>query len=264
MKRLLFFAACISVVLAQSSSPKPIEPKFLEFLSADKSTTTTSSTTTVTPTTTTTKASAKSDSEDALANVLKRQDELKKQLDQVRNTLAQRASDAAPAAAAVIPTRTGAEDPQARAAANQEQSNQLAQKLLGSNGLLSLLNPKIMDQDEAANKLIPSLASNPSVAKFQQMQMQPQPQARQLPFQSGQQAFPYNPQLPVQGGQMNFPQQLSPNVFQQPQLAGGQLGSPLGFGGAGFGGAPNAQALPMNYGGGTGYPGAGFGTGMMG
>lgn len=286
MKILLLLAGCVAVATSQATS-KPVEPKFLEFLNAEKTTTTTTTAAPTTTSSTTTTTTVSTAVNDELKSVLEREEALKKELTSVKNTLAERASNVAPAAAAVIPNKVGNENPESRFFLNtqkgspQEQHNDMTTKLLGSNGLLSLLNPRIMDQQEAADKLIPSLASNPSVAKFQQVQQgqanQQQPAPRQMPFGNNGQIFPYQPQVPVSPQAALMPQGSIPQMnpagsFQQPNM-NGAFASPFGLNpvvGAGmqqpFGGMqqPLTGISPMNLGGATGFQNPGVLGGMMG
>jgi hypothetical protein len=203
----------------------------------------------------------------ALKDVLAREEDLRKQLAEAKNALAVKATEAAPGAASVLINRpvNSADEQTTRTALQtprEDQSGALTARLLGSNGLLGLLNPKIMDQREAADKLIPSLNTNPSIAKFQQAQaqalQQPQPQqqfaGRQMPFgqqvpfsgQPQQGAFPYQPQFPVQpqGGfpqglpqvQPGFQQQMLSNPFSAPAGQFGQIAPQMtGFQNPSFG-----------------------------
>jgi hypothetical protein len=246
--RLLAFAACLSLVAGQTNKTT-IEPKFLDLLNSPPiPTTTTSASTSTTGKATTVKSVLQDELQDALA----REEALKQELVATKNAIATKTLQAAPSAAPLVVTVPNG--------STQEDSNQLAAKLLGSKGIMSILNPQIMDQQEAATKLIPSLQNNPAVQKFQQQQAaqaNQAPQARQMFGSPMQGAFPYQPQLPMQGQGM-----MSPSFQQQPfgSLGGGQmggLGGQMGMGGLG-------GALGGQMGGLGGGQMGGFGAGQMG
>jgi hypothetical protein len=105
-----------------------------------------------------------------------------------------------------------------------EQQKKMTSQLFGPNGIMNILNPKIMDQNDAATKLIPQLNIPPGFGGQRSVQ---------APAQFGQQ--------PQQFQNQAFPQQQS-TFPQLGQGFGGQQFPQQGFGGQGF---PSQGFLPQ-------------------
>jgi hypothetical protein len=160
-----------------------------------------------------------------LANALAREAQLKKELEDAQTMLSK-----AVVPPKAFPVQATTPDPAVLA----EQQRIAASKIFGPNGIMNILNPKIMDQNDAAQKLIPAL-NIPQVNGLQQQRPQASGFGQQP--QQFQSAFPQQPVNYGQGlGQQGYPQQL-PQVgypsqgtgfLPQQGLAQPAYGSPFG------------------------------------
>jgi hypothetical protein len=248
MKTFIVLAALLATALSEStptfptSTVKPsVEHKFLDILNGPGPEARSNI-----PSTTTTQKTRTDIEQAALSDALLREQELKKQLAEAKNTVAINAAQiGAPSAAAVVPvipvvtadTKLPEKVDGSTTVAPVVAAVPMAQNqspFSSLSGLMSLLSPHVLTQQEAANQLTPQLDNNPAIHNFLQQQIQgsqQRPQSTQQ-FQNpqltpinngyGQNVYPnqgLQQQYPIQNP-ATFPQQ----GFQQP----GQFASPYG------------------------------------